>query len=337
MTTVVDVASRAHVSPGIVSRLLNGDPTLRVREETRQRILQAASDLDYSPNAAARTLRMSRSGTIGLAVHDASNPVYSEIIAGAQAAATAAGSVLMLTDVNVLAQGGVIFRRMMSSGSIDGLLLQRAGTDSDAFVSRLAAKRVPIVLLNDRTDGDLGSVGVDDYTAAVLGTEHLLALGHREIGYLGVDGDLPRTSLRRAGWDDALTDAGLEVDPAWVVTGGHTAQAGFDAMSVILGQRRRPTAIFAANVLAGVGALTACRDNAVAVPADISVIGLHDIPLADHLSPRLTVVKLPLFEMGARAVGVLLEHLDDGIPRHEIIADPAPILVVRDTTARPRS
>ena len=130
--------------------------------------------MDYSPNAAARALRMSRSGTIGLAVHDASNPVYTEIIAGAQDEATRAGYALMLADVNALAQGGAIFRRVISSGSIDGLLLQRAGTDADAFVSRLTEKRVPMVVLNDRTEGHLGSVGVDDYAASMLAMSHLL-------------------------------------------------------------------------------------------------------------------------------------------------------------------
>lgn len=336
MTTVTEVAKRANVSPGIVSRLLNEDPTLRVREETRQRILQAARDLDYSPNAAARALRMSRSGTIGLAVHDASNPVYSEIIAGAQDEATRAGYVLMLADVDALAQGGAIFRRMISSGSIDGLLLQRAGTGTDAFVSKLTAKRVPMVVLNDRTEGNLGSVGVDDYAASMLATNHLLDLGHRKIGYLSVDGDLPRSGLRQRGWEDALRAAGIATDPSMIVNGGHTAQAGYEGMTTMLTRPQRPTAIFAANVLAGVGALSACGDQRIRVPDEMSVVGLHDFPLAEHLSPRLTVVKLPLFQMGARAVQLLLKQMEDGVAHHETISEPAPIMVVRESSATPR-
>lgn len=337
MATVIQVAERANVSPGIVSRLLNEDPTLRVRDETRERILQAARDLDYSPNTAARALRMSRSRTIGLAVHDASNPVYGEIIAGAQDQATRAGYVLMLADVDALAQGGSIFRRMISSGSIDGLLLQRAGTDADAFVSKLTETRVPMVVLNDRTEGRLGSVGVDDYAASALATNHLLDMGHHAIGYLGLDGDLPRTELRQRGWEDALRAAGVDVNPGLIVTGGHTAKTGYEGMTQMLTHPQRPTAVFAANALAGVGALSACRDQGIRVPEEISVVGLHDFPLAEHLSPRLTVVKLPLFQMGARAVQMLLEQFDDGVTKHEIISSPAPVMVVRESSASPRT
>lgn len=337
MSTVTDVAKRANVSPGIVSRLLNEDPTLRIREETRQRILQAASDLDYSPNVAARALRMSRSGTIGLAVHDASNPVYSEIIAGAQDEATRAGYALMLADVDALAQGGAIFRRMISSGSIDGLLLQRVDTVTDAFVSKLTAKRIPMVFLNDSAEGPIGSVGVDDYAASRLATNHLLELGHRKIGYLSLDGDLPRSELRRRGWEDALQAAGIAIETSMIADGGHTAQSGYDGMTTLLARPARPTAIFAANVLAGVGALSACRDQGIRVPEEMSVVGLHDFPLAEHLSPRLTVVKLPLFQMGALAVRLLLEQFDDGDAPHETIREPAPVMVVRESTAAPRS
>lgn len=336
MATVVEVARRANVSPGIVSRLLNEDPTLRVRDDTRERILRAASELDYSPNIAARTLRMSRSGTIGLAVHDASNPIYSEIIAGAQSEATSAGCALMLADIDALADGGAIFRRMVSSGSIDGLLLQRAGTGSDAFVSKVAAKRVPVVALNDRMEGAVGSVGVDDYAAASLAMRHLLELGHRDIAFLSVDGELPRSELRRQAWEDALRDAGSPVDPSLIVDGGHTTDSGYAGMRAILERDEKPTAVFAANVLAGVGALTACRDHGVRVPEEVSIVGLHDFPLAAHLSPGLTIVKLPLFEMGARAVRLLLMQLDDGVSRHEIVDDPPPLLVVRQSTARKR-
>ncbi|WP_404444778.1 LacI family transcriptional regulator [Microbacterium marinum] len=336
VATVTEVARRANVSPGIVSRLLNEDPTLRVREDTRQRILQAAKDLDYSPNAAARALRMSRSGTIGLAVHDASNPVYTEIIAGAQDEATRAGYALMLADVDALAQGGAIFRRVISSGSIDGLLLQRGDTDADAFVSRLTEKRVPMVVLNDRTEGHLGSVGVDDYAASMLAMSHLLGLGHRAIGYLGVDGALPRSELRRRGWEDSLRAAGVPIDRSMVVNGGHTAQSGYEGMTTMLARPQRPTAVFAANVLAGVGALSACRDQGVRVPEEMSVVGLHDFPLAEHLSPRLTVVRLPLFQMGARAVQLLLKQFDDGVTHHETITEPAPLMVVRESSSIPR-
>ena len=335
MAKVTDVAKKANVSAAIVSRLLNEDPTLRIRDETRARVWQAASDLDYTPNFAARALRTSSSGAVGFAVHDESNPIYSAVIAGAQAEATAAGYALMLADVDALAEGGNVFRRMISSGAIDGLLMQRAGTTSDSFVSKLAAQRMPIVFLNDRTEGEISSVGVDDYGASLMATQHLVELGHRKIGFLQVDGPRVRSERRHQGWLDALTNAGLELNPRFVVSGGHTADDGYAGMKKMLASAEWPTALFAANVLAGVGALTACRDAGVIVPDEMSIVGLHDIPLAEYLAPRLTVARLPLFEMGARAISMLLEQLADGLPRHETILHPLPVMVIRESTSAP--
>lgn len=333
MTTMSDVAKLAKVSPGIVSRLLNEDETLRIRDTTRQRVLDAAKELNYTPNFAARALRMSKAGVIGLAVHDASNPVYSEIISGAQAEATRAGYALLLADVDALAKDDRLFKHVMSSGAIDGLLLQRAGTASDEFVSRVASEQVATVLLNDRSDGALGSVAVDDYSAAFLAVSHLLELGHREIGILQVDGVANRSDRRTQGWRDALAEAGLEARPEYMFMGGHTAEDGRLGAREMLSASQRPTAIFAANVLAAVGAVRACHDAGMAVPRDISVIGLHDVFLAEYLTPQLTVVRLPLFELGAEAVKLLLQQRTDGAARHVTLKTPAPVLVIRASTA----
>ncbi|UNB53422.1 LacI family DNA-binding transcriptional regulator [Mycolicibacterium sp. YH-1] len=334
--TAADVARLAGVSPGVVSRLLNGDETLRAREETKQRVRQAAAELDYTPNFAARALRKAKVGVIGLAVHDASNPIYSQIIAGAQAEATRAGYALMLADVDALATDRSLFQRVVASGAIDGLLLQRAGTASDAPVAKIAAERVPTVLLNDRSRGTIGSVAVDDYGAARLAVSHLIELGHRDIGLLHVDGPANRTSPRRKGWADSLAAAGLPAPDTRVVAGGHTPEAGYRGMSTLLAPPHRPTAVFIANSFSAVGALAAANDAGVDVPSDLSVIGLHDMALAEFLRPTLTAVRLPLFELGVRAVTLMLEQLDDGPARHERIADPAPALVVRASTAPPR-
>ncbi len=277
---------------------------------------------------------------IGLAVHDASNPVYSEIIAGAQAEATNAGYALMLSDVDALATDDERFKRFVSGGAIDGLLLQRAGTAADSLVSKIASGEVPTVLLNDHTRGAIGSVAVDDYTAARLAVSHLIELGHERIGLLQVDGPRSRAARRRKGWADALTAAGLEAPASRVFRGGHTAEAGYRGMSELLSApaphtAALPTAVFAANVLSAVGALSAAHDMGVRVPEDVSLVGLHDVFVADFLRPRLTVVKLPLFELGARAVTLLLSQMDNEPARHESIADPAPVMVVRESSAPP--
>lgn len=318
----------------MVSRLLNEDPRLRVRPETRERVLAAARDLEYTPNHAARALRRARVGVLGLAVHDISNPVYSEIIEGAQTTASGRGYVLLLADVIELARDNDAFARVVRSGVIDGLLLSRAGNDRDRMVARISSARVPTVLINDRSR-TLGSVGLDDRAAARLATMHLLELGHRRVALLRLDGRFARSGDRVRGWEDACTAHGIPARPEYVVGGGHTAAAGEAGMRTLLDLQQRPTAVVASSVLSAVGAVAAVRAAGLEVPRDLSVVGYHDVFFAEHLAPALTVVKLALREVGQVAVTTLLEQLDGGATRHVVVTEPAPQLVLRQSTAPP--
>ena len=335
MATVSDVAKLANVSTAIVSRVLNADPTLRIREATRQSVHDAARQLNYTPSHAARALRRSKAGVIGLAVQDASNPVYSEILAGAQAEAMRIGYGLLLADVDALAADDQAFRRIVLSGAIDGLLVQRGGASTDGLVTNIAAARVPMLLLNDIVSGDTPSIAVDDFGAARLAMRHLIELGHSRIGHLTVDGPASRSARRLQGWRDVLTESGHRPVEDWVVPGGHTADGGHAGMRRLLESAERPTAVFAGNVLAAVGAISACHEASVRVPEEMSIIGMHDVFLAEHLVPKLTVVKLPLREMGARAVALLLSLSAETGAVHETITDPAPLVIVRESTAPP--
>ncbi len=341
-TSITDVAQAAAVTPAVVSRVLNGDPTLKVRAATRERVLAAALELDYTPSHAARALRRSRSNALGLAVHDMANPVYGEIIAGAQKAATDAGYVLLLADIEALARGDEAFRGVLHGGAIDGLLLQRAGTAADQKIVRAAKARVPTVLLNDRST-TLPSVALDDAAGTDLATQHLIELGHTRIGHLSVGGT-SRSSARVRGWRAALTRAGLAADPDWLVDGGHTVSLGHDGMAAMLAgvpAAHRPTAFVVGNVLAAIGALTAVRAASLSVPDDLSLVALHHVVLAEHVTPPLTTVAMPLRELGSAAVTLLLQRLnadaDGEQARGLVVRDPAPRLVVRGSSAPPRS
>lgn len=321
------------MSPGVVSRVFNGDANLRIREGTRARVLAAAEELAYTPNHAARALRRARVGVLGLAVHEVSNPIYSEIIAGVQPAATAAGYTLMLADADALAEDDASFRTLIGSKVIDGLLLQRAGNNADAMVAKITSGRLPTVLLNDRTRGALASVALDDEAASRMATEYLIGLGHSRIGHLSVDGPRSRSERRARGWRSALQAAGIDYEVRCY--GGHTIEAGLEGMRQLLAMDERPTAVFAGNALSAVGAATAAREAGLTIPGDMSLIGFHDLPFAAHLTPPLTTVRLPLRAMGARAVELLLGQLDGGPARHEIIRSPAPELVVRGSCGAP--
>src|SRR4051794_8402220 len=249
MAGVGDVARLAGVSAGIVSRVLNEDETLRVRDETRRKVIEAARKLQYTPNHAARALRKSRVGILGLAVHDASNPVYKSIVQGAQDEAMRAGYVLVLADVDALATNEKVFRQVISSGALDGLLLQRAGTVSDVFVARVASERLPMVLMNESSNGEEGSVATDDFAAAHLAGTHLVELGHTRIGLLRLSGDHVRSSVRMAGWSASLRDADISPDLNLVREGGQTIEDGYSGMTELLSNAPDVTAVLVSNVV----------------------------------------------------------------------------------------
>jgi DNA-binding LacI/PurR family transcriptional regulator len=332
--SITDVARAAEVTVAVVSRVLNADPTLQIRPETRERVLAAARGLDYTPSHAARAMRGGRSYAIGLAVHDISNPVYGGIIRGAQMAATEAGYVLLLADVEALAQGDSTFRRAIHGGAIDGLLLLRAGDSADRRVLRNATQRIPTVLVNDRST-TYASVALDDAAGARLATQHLIDLGHRRIGHLRLGGTA-RSGARLRGWREALHRAGIAENPCWILDADHLMETGYEAMQRMAALDDLPTGVFVANILAGIGAMSAARDAGLSVPADISIIAYHDLPYAAHLVPALTTVDMPLQKLGASAVTLLLEQLAGAEPRHVVLHDPAPSLVIRSSTARPR-
>lgn len=335
MASITDVARQAGVSPSIVSRLLNDDPTLKVRDNTRTRILATVDELDYAPNHAARALRRSHVGTLGLAVPDMHNPVYAAILAGARPAAAEHGYVLVLTDVEGLASDTTTFRRLVRGGTIDGLMLQRDGSAADRVVGRVASSRIPVAILNERVRPPATGVAVDDRAAAALATRHLVELGHTDVAHLRVRGRTSRSRDRQAGWEDALKAAGVAPRTDLLGYGGATPEAGYRGMSELLARRRPPTAVFVGSVLAAVGALAAVRESGRAVPGDISVVGYHDTWFAEHTSPALTVVRLPLPDMGREAVRVLVDLITGKPPRQIVVTDPAPELVPRSTTAPP--
>lgn len=332
MATVSDVARLAGVSAGTVSRILNGDETLRVRPATRDKVIEAARALDYTPNHAARSLRRSRGGILGIAVHDTTNPVYSAIMAGAQHAAIEAGYMLVIADVDALATDETLFRRVISSGALDGLLLQRLGSSADVFVARVASARMPFVLINEPPGGDSATVSADDVAAARIGTDHLLDLGHRAIGLLRTAPDHARSRERALGWTQALAARGIVADPTSIFDGGTSIHDGYGAMAALLETGPRVTAVLVSNALFALGALRACADRGVRVPEDLSMVAIHDTELSEASIPRLTVVAMPLEEMGRAAIALLVDQMAGAPPQQLVLRDPPPHLIVREST-----
>jgi DNA-binding LacI/PurR family transcriptional regulator len=325
--TILDVARLAGVDRSVVSKVLSGDTKLSVRPETRDRVLDAVRKLDYKPNYAARSLRTSRASAYGLIVPDFENSVYSRIIEGAQDAALAIDCVLLSASVN---SPGVAIRKLadvLGNGTVDGLLI--AGTtESEELVRLFRAHGRPVLSLNRRIPGLDRYLVLDDERASEVATRALLALGHERIGHVAGPRHSDTAERRLEGFLRAMGSDGHYVHP--IAHADYTPRGGYLAMQQLLALPDRPTGVVVANVASAIGALSAAQAAGVRIPDDLSVISVHDNNLAEYASPPLTVVRMPLYELGRRGIELITAHPADAEIR-EVVREPLD-LVERGST-----
>lgn len=317
--------------------MLRGDPAQHVRPETRQRIVEAARQLDYRPNALARSLRTRRTGTIGLVVPSLDNVGFAEVIHGIQRAAAEAGRLLLVVEAQALPESSgrsqEVYERLVGDGLVDGLVVAFA-TLQDRHVTRLADQGIPLVLVNRRTRGISGSVVVDDQQGSRLAVEHLTALGHERIAYVGFDPQTDTGQRRHQGYVDGLAAAGHAPDEALQEIEPPTVQGGYRAIGRLLERTRRtrPSAVFVASLMSAMGVRAGLVERGLRIPEDVSLVAFNDHPIAEHLAPALTTVRMPNLAMGEEAVHLLLDALG-GKPVRDLMIPEAPQLIVRASTA----
>ena len=334
--TLSDVAARAGVDVSTVSRVLSGSQGQRIADKTRRRILQAAKSLKYQPNMAARSLRVARTFSLGIAVPQLDNPVFSQIIIGAERGARERGYSLVVAHIEESSSDDDAYGRLVSANRVDGLLVTTLNDNS--IVLRAARNaRVPFVLLNRSVKGIRNSITFDSAEAARIAVRHLIELGHTRIAHLS--GQLnPSTGIGRfAGYRDALAAAGIPYDPSLVAVSGYTVKGGADAMRAIL-QRpgERPTALFVLTLSAATGAMLVLQERGIRVPDEMSIVTVHDAPIAEVMFPPLTTVQMPVERMGYDGATGLIDLIEG---RRKTVCDVmAPLqLVLRASTSRPPS
>lgn len=325
--TISDVAREAEVSPGLVSRVLNSDPTLRLREETRSRVLAAAKAIGYMPNAAARTLRSSRAGAIGLVLKRLTSAMFVEVVAGAQEAASENGYSLLLADASEAEDQSDAFMEIVASNRVDGLLLQGGyGPEAQRLIQY--ARYCPSVIVNSTGISDVPGVRLDDFGAAKRAAKHLLELGHKRLVY--VSGELGTTSdSRYSGFRASFTREGsishVRLIADWTAAGAEAVVSDF------LRSGGKSTAYLAANTVIAMGVMSALQNFGLSIPDDVSVIAIHDTWFAPHTNPSLTTISLPLRDLGIGAVERLIQQIDSPSKQDDLI-DKEPILIQRKST-----
>jgi LacI family transcriptional regulator len=326
--TQVDVARLAGVSRATVSYVLNGqtDGRVPISEETRQRVLEAIATLDYVPDARAQALRSGSTKTIGLIIPDIHNPHFWEVADGVEQEATAAGYHILLSSIPPETEHAEDIFKDLSQRRIDGLIMvpsfiyQSEGAQNT--LASLRKRRVPIVGIMAEHSGAHYNIDrvISDYRDTTLEVmAHLLALGHRRIGFIfGIDvPDLGNDRL--LAYRESLQAANLPLDPELLVRCGSAMEDSYRAARQLLELPDRPTALLAINDLLAIGALRAISDLELKVPQDVSVFGYDDIPLAKYLVPRLSTASKNGETMGREATRLLLARLQDpDRPRQEV-------------------
>lgn len=342
MPSLNDVARAAGVSESVASRTLNDDPTLRARPETRARVHEAARRLGYTPNHAARALRLARAATIALVLPDVGNPLVAETLRGAEDGANERQLSVLLGRSERLDEDADL-RRIAAVGRVDGFLVQLTDTTDVAAFERAAAvptadsrgwsTPAPVVLLHAH-GRHMASVSLDDEGGVRFATQHLIDLGHTDIGWIGGLRGSQSAQRRARGFSAALSKAGLVRRRRWVTARGYRPDDGRAAVEDMVAAGPLPTGVVVANVNAAFGVLQRLGELGIAVPERLSVIAYHDSPFADFLAPRLTTVRMPLYEMARTAVQLLADQDGDSARGHVVISDPPPTLVLRESTCR---
>ena len=328
---LADVASAAGVSAMTVSNVLNGRPG--ASQETRERVRAAAQRLGYTPNRAAQSLAMGRTNVMGLVVHDLTVQYATELVSGVADDLAESGFELLISATYQDASREAQRIERLARGTVDALILV-APVFGDESVAALEAFPAPVVVLDPRRAStcEHPNVVVDNYGGARSGTEHLLRLGHRRIGFIGGDTSFESAAQRKGGHLDAVCLSDADTDPELVADADFSWLGGFEAGHRLLALDDRPTALLAACDVAALGAIDAARALGLSVPGDLSVVGFDDVPSASQAFPKLTTVRQPLREMGATSARMALS-LARGheLPTRRVRFDTE--LVVRDTTA----
>jgi DNA-binding LacI/PurR family transcriptional regulator len=327
--SIYDIARAAGVSPSTVSRALEDHP--RIGAETRKRIQELAREMDYVPSTVARSLTARKTWTIGMVLPTISDPFMGRVVEGVEQAAIEAGFNVFISTSQNDRQRELAAVEMFQKRRVDGIIVMAShlfdGSPHPSYHSR-----VPVVSINEQNPGEgMLFVAIDDRSGARVAVEHLLALGHRRIGYVGVPDRPQSNQYRLKGYQDALQAANKTIDPTLVITIAGTIdhdRIGEASLEPLLAGEA--TAVFCYNDATAIGLLTACARRGLAVPEQLSIIGFDDIDMAAYTFPPLTTVRQPRFELGQRAMRMILALLEGQKPASQIV----PVeLIVRQTTA----
>ena len=311
-----DVAERAGVSRTTVSFVLNDVPGANISQETRRRVLQAAQEMGYVPDAAARSLASRRTNTLGLVLvrnqsHIAVDAFLPLVIHGLADTTRQSGFHLLLEPVEDISHPEA-YIHLVRAKHIDGIVLSGPRSDDQQLPS-LLNEGFPVVLLGQLPGNPACFVDVDNRSAAREAVQHLICLGHQRIGCItNAPTQYTGGADRLAGYRDALQSAGIAFEERLVRFGNFVPESGYQAAFSLLKEVPAPTAIFVASDVVAFGAMAAIRECGLTIPDEVALVGFDDVPLARYIDPPLTTVRLPAAELGRQAGQMIVRLIQNG-------------------------
>ena len=335
--TLRDVAQLAGVHAATASRALNPKTRSLVNADTARKVLKAAETLGYLPNPIARSLKTSKSSTVGLVIPDLTNPLFPPIVRGIEDVLSPAGYSAWIVNTDNDPEREKAQIESLRSRQVEGLIVATARLEHP-LLHRLHEQGMKMVLVNRRVEGiEIPSITADDSAGIGMAVRHLVDLGHRRIAHLAGPQTTSTGVVRTRAFRYAVRDHDLADDPDLIAYCDYwTEIEGARALRTLLDGGQSFTAVVAGNDLIALGCYDVFAERGIACPEDVSVIGFNEMPFLDKMRPPLTTIALPHYEIGAEAARMLLEVIDtpDRPPRSVLLPTS---LVVRQSTAAPSS
>lgn len=332
--TIHDIARKLNISASTVSRALNNNP--KISSNTRKKVQELAIELGYRPNTVASNLRTQKTFTIGIVVPLINRHFFSSVISGVEEVAYKAGYNVIIAQSNDKFEKETAIAQSLYATRVDGIIISIAmETEEFDHLKLFTNKAIPLVFF-DRVVADIDAhkVTVDDYTSGYKATKHLIEQGYKKIAHIGGPLNLQIYQNRLKGYKDALIDSGLEVNDKFIHHTRLTRQEGFNAVRKIMDAAHKPDAFFCANDTTALSATIYFKEKGIKIPDEIGIVGLSNEPFSELVTPSISTIKQPGFEMGQTACKLLIEQIENkDIAEFKNIVLPTE-LIIRESSSR---
>lgn len=331
--TIHDIARELNISASTVSRALNDNPRISIK--TKEKIKAVAKSLGYQPNTLASNLRNKKSNTIGIVVPLINRHFFSSVISGAEDVAFKAGYNVVISQSNDLAAKEISIVQSMFSNRVDGLIISIAmQTNTCEHLKIFGRKNIPLVFF-DRVVPEIETdkIVVDDFAGGFRVTQHLIDQGYQRIGHLAGPQNLMTYFDRKNGYIEALRKNNIQYDESLLVINSLTSDEGIAAVDHLINLPNPPDAIFCGNDTTALSAMIHLRDKGIRIPQDIGIVGFSNEPFSRVVSPSISTIAQPGFEMGQKAAELIIQKIENKERTFQTIILPTE-LIIRESSSR---